>query len=181
MVGGGAWGWPEECLLYPGTPDKVTDPACALFLEEEQFPFCEWPERARKGGPTGKGEGRRGSLQKKAAGIHLLGIGQEGGPGSRNSAGLCYAALQTCFLVCDHTLTVSTAVTEDVPAEMDTLTERRPASRSPKLRAVGMKIKPPLGQEGSLVSVCVCACVLACMSVCVYECMHTCSCGGPQC
>lgn len=60
-------GWPEECLLYPSTPDKVTDPACALFLEEEQFPFCEWPERARKGGPNRKGGGEKRKSPEKSS------------------------------------------------------------------------------------------------------------------
>lgn len=146
-------------------PDKVTDPVLCSLVRSSSPSVNGQRE-------PGKGEGLRGSLQKKAAGIHLLGICQEGGPGSRTSAGLCYTALQTCFLVCDH-MRQSPQQSLKISQQRWTLSlERRPASRSPKPGAVDMQIrKAPshLWVRRAVWPGC----------VCVSECVHTCTCRGP--
>lgn len=48
-----------------------------------------WPEEGGFGGSAGKEDGERRKIKKrKAAGTHLLGTGQEGGPGPGKSARL---------------------------------------------------------------------------------------------
>lgn len=58
------------------------------------------PEEGRIEGPTGEWDGRGRVKKRKAAGTHLLGAGQEGGPGPGKSAVFCSAPPPSFLSVC---------------------------------------------------------------------------------
>lgn len=55
-----------------------------------------WPEKERTGGPTGNWDREKAGRLRKAAGTHLPGAGQAGGPGPGKSA--CLPCASRCRL-----------------------------------------------------------------------------------